>query len=46
MNIDMVLIGQTVDLQSKVVNDYYAFLVQNGYITEERKNELLEGILD
>ena len=46
MDIDMILVGQTVDLQSKVVNDYYAFLVQNGYITEERKNELLEGILD
>ena len=46
MDIDMILVGQTVDLQSKVVNDYYAFLVQNGYITEERKNELQEGILD
>ena len=37
---------KVVDLQSKVVNDYYTFLVENGYITEERKNELLEGILD
>ena len=46
VDIDMILVGQTVDLQSKVVNDYYTFLVQNGYITEERKNELLEGILD
>lgn len=44
IDIDMILSEETVVLDSKEVTEYYAFLVENGYITIERKGELLEGI--
>ena len=44
IDIDMILSEERVILDSKEVTDYYAFLVENGYITEERKGKLLEGI--